>query len=158
MAGAAAYMVNSRCDPMSVHVFGRFEEKMLISANDAFHCWIEADGVIIDFMAPLFNAALRSVGSTISIPKRMFQKSASDVANAFDDMKKEGDFLLAPNSALARTLFDSFLGRPRSVDLVHVCTTWYSRSPTQLRDMSMQEDRGNVYPLALKGPEIEGTW
>jgi hypothetical protein len=157
-AGAAAYLVDARSDPKNVSLFGRFENEELVSADDAFHCWIEANGVVVDFMAPLFEESLRSVGSKISVPRRMFQRPKSQMARSFSEMRDEGDFLLQPNGMLSKQLFQAFAARPGSVDLLHVCLTWYTRPPKPLPRMAMHDDIGEVYPLNLKGPAIDGIW
>lgn len=158
MAGAAVYLVDARSDPKNVSLFGRFENDELVSADDAFHCWIEANGVVVDFMAPLFEDSLRSVGSKIPVPRRMFQKPKSQMACSLSDLRDEGDFLLQPNRILSKQLFQAFAGRPVSVDLLNVCLAWYTRPPKSLPQMSIQNDLGEVYPLKLKGPAIDGIW
>src|SRR5262245_48945177 len=49
------------------------------SSRDKFHCWIECEGWVIDFMSPLFREALAIAGSDIAIPRRMFQKPHSTI-------------------------------------------------------------------------------
>jgi hypothetical protein len=158
IAGAAVYLVDARSDPKNVSLFGRFENEELVSADDAFHCWIEAKGVVVDFMAPLFEDSLRSVGSKIPVPRRMFQKPKSQMANLLSELRGEGDFLLQPNMALSNELFQAFAGRPASVDLLQVCLAWYVRPPKPLPQMAMRNDLGEVFPLKLNGPAIDGIW
>jgi hypothetical protein len=83
MAGAAAFLFDAHSDPKNLWLFGWFENQVLVSANDAFHCWIEADGVVIDFIAPLFVETFRAAGSPSIVPRRMFQKPQSEMANSF---------------------------------------------------------------------------
>jgi hypothetical protein len=155
-AGAAAYLVDAA--GKNVSVMGAFENGLLVSTDEAFHCWIEAQGVIVDFMAPLFGDAMQSVDSTLTVPRRMFQKPSSLAGHSFDALKEDGDFLLQPNGALAEQLFQAFMNRPGSMDFLHVCLTWYVKPPQPLPDMSMVNDLGEVYPLVLKSPPLQGSW
>jgi hypothetical protein len=157
-AGAAAYVVDDQTDPPRAQLFGRIENEALTSAPDAFHCWIEANGIVVDFMAPLFEDSLRSVGSTLAVPRRMFQKPMSEMAASPAAMRTDGDFVLQPDSMLAQRLFGAFAARAGSVDLLNVCLAWYTRPPKPLPKMAMQNDLGEVHPLKLKAPAISGTW
>ena len=78
LTGAAAFAVNAK--ESSVLTFGRFENDRLISASDAFHCWIECDGFAIDFMAPIFQESMQSSGHQNIVPRRMFQRRLEHMA------------------------------------------------------------------------------
>jgi hypothetical protein len=158
MAGAAAYLANAHRDPPHLCLFGKFENEQLISTTDAFHCWIESDGIIIDFMAPLFTDSFASVPGAPAVPRRMFQKPKAEMANTLSELRANGDFLLLPNPVLSKQLFQSFVGRPQSVDLLEICRAWYAKPPKRLRDMEMRSNKGDVHPLKLKAPTITGIW
>lgn len=156
VAGAAAYLVDN--EKSTVVCFGKPEDSGFNSYGDAFHCWIEADGVVVDFLAPLFEKSVRNSGHDVIVPSRMFQKPRSAMVASLDQFGKEGDFFLAPNPALSRQLFERFSQRVSMTDLATVCTTWYAKPPKKLKPMQMINDLGEVEALTLRGPTVTGVW
>ncbi len=56
-------------------------------------------------------------------------------------------------------MIQAFNTKPASADLEKICLTWYRRPPKRMdAEFAMQDDRGNITPLKLQGPEIEGFW
>ena len=49
-AGAAFYRVDDRSN--TVIAFGQLDGGQPRSSHAAFHCWLQCDGVLLDFMAP----------------------------------------------------------------------------------------------------------
>lgn len=157
VAGAAAYMVNT--ETATVATFGRFADEELTSSDDAFHCWIESNGVVIDFMAPLFGESMKARGYNDAVPERMFQKPRSEIADSVHDLRREGAFFLAPNLSLTTELFQAFMQRPANTDLMKVCLEWYRRPPKSLpSNIGMRDDLGNIFKLELHGPRVTGVW
>jgi hypothetical protein len=157
VTGAAVYAVSAETGTVSM--FGRIENGELVSSRDAFHCWIECEGVIVDFMAPLFEQSLKTYGHMASVPPRMFQKPHSEMAPSISDLYKEGDFYVKPDSELALDVFKGFSTNLGVIDLANIVLHWYRRPPKPLPSrMGMGDDLGNVHPLELKGPRITGVW
>jgi len=157
VAGAAAYAVNASTGLVST--YGTIENNELVSSPDAFHCWIESEGVVVDFMAPLFEQSLKTYGHSSSISPRMFQKPRAEMATTVRDLRKEGDFYLNPNPELALEVFGSFAGRAGVTDLANVAMHWFRRPPKSLPSgFGMRDDLGNVHTLQLKGPRMAGVW
>lgn len=157
VAGAMAVLVHRETD--CVNIFGRLANGTLMSDSDAFHCWIEAHGIVIDFIAPLYRGSLRAVGVDLPIAPRMFQKSKLLMSPSLHDCRHEGDFFVLPNPQLSKQLFEEFASRPDALDLAKVCLAWYIRPPKSLRaDMAMMDDRGEVTRIGLKGPKISSAW
>jgi hypothetical protein len=156
VAGAAAFMIDS--EKNNVVGFGRPENGMFNSYDDAFHCWIEADGIVVDFLAPLFAESARGYGHDVAIPSKMFQKPRSTMVASLDEFRRDGDFFLAPNPALSRQLFERFFQRVTATDLGNVCLTWYAKPPKKLRPMKMINDLGEIEALTLRGPTVTGAW
>src|SRR5438128_1410751 len=71
VAGGAVY----RVEPETAATFGRVTQDNRLDEFDqaAFHCWVESDGVAIDFMAPVFRENLHGSGHESSAPRKMFQ-------------------------------------------------------------------------------------
>lgn len=157
VAGAAAFAIHGESGTVST--FGRFRDGELVSAEESFHCWVQCQGVIIDFLAPLFAESLKTYGHNIAVPRRMFQKPLAEMACSVHDLRGEGAFFLRPNLDLTRELYRSFSERPMNADLVNVCLAWYARPPKRLSTtMGMLDDEGKTYYLSQKGPRLEGVW
>lgn len=157
IAGAAAFGVHGSSSTVST--FGRIVDADLVSAEDAFHCWIQAGDIVIDFMAPLFRESLLTYGHDVAVPRRMFQKSISEMAQSLDELYQEGTFILNPNIQLTTKLIQSFFTRPANADLVNICLEWYAKPPKKLSTgMSVSDDEGRIYLLKPIGPEITGVW
>lgn len=71
-------------------VFGEIVGEDLTGDADSFHCWVEADGWMIDFMAPAFS----QLNPAMTIPAKMFQRPLSSMAPTLADLRSPGDFYL----------------------------------------------------------------
>jgi len=78
----------------------------------AFHAWVQCDGYIIDFMAPIFPETCASSDHPFTVPRRMFQRKWIDMVPSHEHLDQEGDFYLVPNLALIIDLRKSFLQNP----------------------------------------------
>lgn len=153
-AGCLALMVDEL--RANVVVYGRDEEGEFVNDHEAFHAWVECDGWLIDFMAPIMGVALREDGRDWHVPRRMLQKRLADRRATLGAIQHEGDFFLRHDSALAAGLLDS-----QSVqfgDLLNVCLTWYRRPPKALKDLAMADSHGPTRKLVLRAPSVDGVW
>lgn len=143
----------------TVLTFGKIVNNDLVSQRDAFHCWIQAGDVVVDFMAPLFKESLKAYGHNIPMPRKMFQKPLREMSPSIHELRGEGAFYLRPNPELALDLFSSFSNCYMNTDLTNVCMAWFKRPPKPLRkDMSMLDSDGNQHYLFSKGPLLTGAW
>ena len=157
VAGAAAFAVHQATGTVST--FGQLSDGELESSEESFHCWVESEGVVLDFMAPLFRESLKTYGHDLPISRRMFQKPYREMASSIHDLRGEGAFYLKRNSQLSQRLFKSFSERLMATDLANICLTWYTKPPKPLsKKMGMQDNEGNVYYLQPKGPALSGVW
>ncbi len=156
VAGAAAFAVNA--NDSTVLTFGRLEDSRLISASDAFHCWIECNGFAIDFMAPIFQESMRSSGHQNTVPRRMFQRRLEHMAPTLD-LTHEGAFVLLPDAQLTQATIDHFNARNVNADFANICTEWFVRPPKRIAEnLNITDDLGKVTTLTLHGPQIDGVW
>lgn len=157
VSGAAAFMVNESAG--NVITFGLIEAGAFTSSADAFHCWVECSGWVLDFMAPLFPENVAAAGMAWSVPRRMFQRRASESGLTPDDIRSGADFAVVANTERTASMFANFGARPASADLCHVCTHWYRRPPKRMEPyLDMSDDKGHVVRLKLRGPAIQGAW
>ncbi len=139
-----------------VVVYGRDEAGVFVSDKDAFHAWVECDGWLIDFMAPIMGIALRADGRNWSVPRRMLQKRLSERKATLGDIQHAGDFFASHDSALA----DSLLDRQgvQFSDLMNACMAWYRRPPKPLKDIALADSHGPTKRLVARAPSIDGVW
>jgi hypothetical protein len=161
VAGAAAYSVGSRTvgDEGIVSTFGIVEDGKLIATPEAFHCWIECEGFAIDFMAPIFQENLHTMGITDAIvPRRIFQKPLSVMSPTLPQEFREGDFHLVPSRERCEAMQKSFMEKPGHSDLSNVCACWYKRPPAHMDEQfAMGSDQGETI-MKLQGPDVIGFW
>jgi Protein of unknown function (DUF2026) len=158
--GGAAYAMATGGDKLTVSHFGRVDDAgALVSDTGAFHCWVEAEGYAIDFMAPLFEASMRAGGHQVSIPPRMFQRPLAEMAPSVPEVRTLGDFHLARSPELELEVFGNFGRLPMNGDLANIALHWFRRPPKELpRDMAWRDNEGNQKALSLKGPRLVGAW
>lgn len=157
VAGAAFYLVNEQ--QRNVISFATVEEGQVQSSDTAFHAWVQCDGYVIDFMAPIFPETCAAGGHPFIAPRRMFQKKWVDMAPSHEHLGREGDFHLVPNSGLTINLRQSFLKKPAGADLVNICLHWYRRPPKSiLPELQMQNDLGEITRIRLGNATVAGVW
>ena len=157
VAGAAAFAVHAPTGTVST--FGYLVADELESSNDAFHCWVEAEGVVLDFMAPLFRESLKTYGHNVPVPRRMFQKPLGEMSPSVRELRGEGAFHLKRNPELSLKVFTGFSERAFATDLANICLTWHTKPPKPLpTNMGMRDNEGKSYYLSPKGPALSGVW
>jgi hypothetical protein len=156
MVGAAFFGLGG--DPPNVLSFARLEGDEVVSDTKAFHCWVDCEGWVIDFMAPIFPEHARRRGFSTPIPCRMFQRRLSTMADHVD-LQREGEFLMIPNPTLTAELLASSLKRPATRDLANVCSQWYRPTPKKIAtSLSMGSDDGSIRTLRLSSVRIVAAW
>lgn len=90
----------------NVLVYGREENGVFVGDEDAFHAWVECDGWLLDFMAPIIGEALRADGRDWQVPRRMLQKHLSERRGSIGEIQHAGDFFSRHDAGLADLLID----------------------------------------------------
>lgn len=156
VGGAAFYLVNEQ--QQNVTSFAMVEEGQVQSSDTAFHAWVQCDGYVIDFMAPIFPETCAAAGHPFIAPRRMFQKKWGEVPPSHEHLDREGDFHRVPNPGLTIDLRQSFLKKPAGTDLVNVCLHWYRRPPKAiLPELQMQNDLGEITRIGLGDVAVSGV-
>ncbi len=157
VAGAAFYLVSKEGD--GALSFGVIDEGKVDSNRDAFHCWVQCDGVVIDFMAPVFQELLAAAGHPMTLPRQMFQKDMARMCASAEALQLQGDFNLVPNLALTRDLLQQFMNKAALSNLSQVCLDWYRKPPKELdTDLVMQGAEGAGTSIKLSRLQITGAW
>ncbi len=143
----------------SVLAIGGLDGLRPTSSADAFHCWVEADGHVIDFTAPTYRESLENPDISSKIPRKMFQKPLTSMATSLDSLTREGDFYLARNPDLTTNLLQRFVAKPAPMDLAEICLTWFKKPPTKTSPkMSMSDDLGKVVHMRLPSIAVPSSW
>lgn len=152
--GCLALMVD---EPLArVAVYGRKEGGVFVNDGTAFHAWVECEGWLIDFMAPIMGIALREDGLDWSVPRRMLQKRMGERKSSLAEIQHVGDFHLSHDRKLAEEILDR---QPIAFsDMLNVVNAWYRRPPKPLKDLAMADSHGPARKLVLSAPSIEGIW
>lgn len=138
-----------------------FQRDELDSHPEAFHAWIECEGVIIDLLTPLFRENLLSLrpDSKARLPRKMFQKPMSQMISTPFKLEKEGDFHLSVNPALTNEMIMDFTSRNMNKDLAEICRHWYKPTPKAIpSQFEMGSDDGIRTMMNLDTTELVGKW
>ena len=153
--GALALMVDEK--RANVVVFGRQENGEWVHDSKGFHAWVECNGWLVDFMAPIMGVALKEDGVGFDVPRNMLQKPLADRKDDPREIQHVGEFYCHSDKALAEALIDS---QPAEfMDLLHVCETWFRKPPKALLPIALGgTDVQAPKPLVLRAPAIGGVW
>lgn len=131
------------------------EDGYVTGAGESFHCWIEADGWAIDFMAPAFS----ETASALGVPSKMFQRPISAMASSINDLNHSGSFLYQSEPEATADRFADWQKLPMIGDLASIAVKWFRRSPKQmLPSISVGDQKGNLKAVPLVGNPLAGSW
>ncbi len=162
VCGSAFFRVDDATDfVMAFTGMETFEKGEVASHNEAFHAWIECNGVVIDLMAPIFreNLLKKIPDSKLRLPRKMFQRPKSEMANSPFELVREGDFYLQVNPALTNELIKLFMSRAENGDLADVCRQWFKPTPKAiLSELGLASNDGTQRVMKLEKLELVGKW
>lgn len=152
--GSMALMVDEK--KANVVVYGRKQNDEWVYDSNGFHAWVECNGWLIDFMAPIMGQALAEDGVTFNVPRKMLQKSLADGKDDLRAIQHEGDFFCRSDSSVAHAVLDS--QGAMFEDLVGVCRTWFRKPPKVLPPIALAGNETRSKTLVLRAPSIVGAW
>ena len=139
--------------------FGTVNEEGLTSTYEAFHFWVEAEGWLIDFMAPVYPQLLRQQGAAYSVQPKMMQKPLSMMSNSPLSVKSVGDFYLESNPQLDNMLVTKFGSSRAYANLAEIAGNWYRKPPKKVaKSISIANAKGVASSLSLSGKKVVGAW
>jgi hypothetical protein len=157
VAGIAGY--NLRTPTNLFIAFAADEDGELISNEDHFHCWIEVNGWIIDFTAPLFNEMAPAERKGAIVPRLMFQKPAITDVSSFESLNTPGAYIHVPNAELTTALMSHFSQKPAYSDLIGICEQWYVCPPKKMApSVGIGDQHGNMNEVRLSRIRLGGAW
>jgi len=152
-AGVVGYNLND-----TFMLFGSQDETGAVSANSsAFHCWVEADGWLIDFMAPAFP---RLFAAENRLPSKMLQKPLSMAKDSLDEVDVSGDFFVAHSPELTLEMTQHMASAAMFADLAHIANAWFRKAPKKMKRFAgVSKGAGKpVQSVELVGTPLSGTW
>jgi len=151
--GLAAFYVGGERE---VLCFGDLTQRGLTANGSNFHCWIEVNGWVIDFMAPEFR---KLFGTGFPIPAKMFQKRLSDMTPDINDLSADGDFFFHPSTDMAVKRLKKFWEVPVYGDLAEICTAWFKKYPKSIpRECGTTNGKGSYTKIRLSGTAVRSKW
>ncbi len=131
------------------------EDGYVTGAGENFHCWVEADGWAIDFMAPAFVDSARE----LSVPAKMFQRPISAMAPSINDLGQSGDFFYRSEPEATARRFAAWREHGMIGDLATIAAKWFRKSPRQMpASISVQDRNGAARDVPLSGHALTGAW
>lgn len=128
-------------------------------SEDGFHAWIEADGWMIDFMAPLFRDKLKSMSKSVSCESRMFQKPLDAMCSSVEELSHSGDFLVMKDENFSNEIIDDFFSYHMNMDLAEICSAWYRKPPFKMAKVAgIVNNKGQLRNISLRHRNILGSW
>lgn len=152
--GSMALMVDEK--KANVVVYGRKQNDGWVYDSNGFHAWVECNGWLIDFMAPIMGQALAEDGVAFNVPRKMLQKPLADGKDDLRAIQHEGDFFFHSDSSVAHAVLDS--QGAMFEDLVGVCRMWFRKPPKGLSPIALAGNETSSKPLVLRAPMIVGAW
>lgn len=136
--------------------FGEKVEDGITGTSEGFHCWVESNGWVFDFMAPNFHFIKKTEFTSTS---KMFQKRISDMAKHPNEMCHSGDFLFSHEQALAEKLLTPICEDLGVQDLAHICSQWFKKPPKKIPAMNATQDQnGKTRWIKLKPVSLRSNW
>lgn len=131
------------------------EDGYVTGAGENFHCWVEADGWVIDFMAPAFAQA----APELAVPPKMFQRPLSAMASGINDLKQSGDFFYQVEAEAMSRRFADWHKHGAIGDLASVAAGWFRKSPRQMPgSLVIGNNDGETKTVTLSGNMLVGSW
>jgi hypothetical protein len=149
--GLAAYRLDN-----NFMLFGDMKDDGYVSGDgENFHCWVEADGWALDFMAPAFAGLEHGK----DVPSKMFQKPMSEMAKSVNDVERSGDFYYGSTPQATAQRFAHWKNNPMIGDLADLAVLWFRKSPKKMMGaMTVADQNGKPTEVRLSGRPLVGTW
>ncbi len=149
--GLAAYNLDGKLILFADHR----DDGHVTGAGENFHCWVEADGWAIDFMAPAFSQAARE----LAVPSKMFQRPLASMAPSLNELKQSGNFFYKSEPEATARRFADWRKHAMIGDLASIAAGWFRKSPKSMQsELSVSDSSGKSRTIPLSGNALTGTW
>jgi len=156
-AGIAAYKLGAGDD--DVMVYAERKEGEVFCSDAGFHCWVEVNGWLIDFMAPLFPDMIKRLRKELVLKPLMMQKRLDKSKKSIGDLVEVGDFFLETDINKTHEIIDNFSEKRANSDLMEICENWYKKPPKKMiKKLPISDGKGYTNEVSLIGRSLEGVW
>lgn len=133
--------------------------RLVFDEAQSFHCWVEVDGWLIDFMAPSFSTFKATNENGLKVGSKMMQKPLSSMSASVAELKQVGDFYLEPRNVVLADKYAVIKNTPVFGDLADVCSHWYNKLPEGIiNNMVIEDQQGELTSIPLQGELVVGSW
>lgn len=154
VAGLCMYRIGG---DNNVITFGKKVEDKIVASTEAFHCWVEGEGWLFDFMAPNFSDF--ALNNSYPIESKMMQKPLVSMVESSQDLIAEGDFYLESNYEVLKDRMNYLSSSSAYGDLGRICKQWYVKPPkNMLKTIQIGNSKGKVSSVSLTGNSVVGAW
>lgn len=160
VAGSAAYHLGLQA---KILAFGEPQVGRLQSTHNQHHCWVEADGWMLDFMAPLFPLMVKRTGKEAKIEAWMMQKPLAKAKQNLAEVQNQGDFLLLENNALTSQKMSQMAAEKAHIQRGKLALDWFVKPPKKMSSpLHVKFDGrlalGKNKLIAYKSLSVSGSW
>jgi len=160
IVGASVYHLGLQA---KILVFGEYQGGHLQSSDSQHHWWIEVDGWMIDFMAPLFPVLVKRTGKNAQIEPWMMQKPLAKAKKTLAAVQYQGDFLLLENDSLASQKMSQMVTEKAHIQRGKLAVDWFVKAPKKMPSplnvkLPGAQDAGKKKLIAYKSFLVSGSW
>ena len=160
VVGSAAYHLGLQA---KILAFGEYQSGHLQSNDSQHHWWVEADGWVIDFMAPLFPVLVKRSGKEAKIEPWMMQKPVTKAKNTLADVQNQGDFLLVKNDSLASQKMSQMVTEKSHIQRGKLAVDWFVKAPKKMPSplnvkFAGAQDASKTKLIPYKSFLVSGSW
>ena len=160
VVGSAAYHLGLQA---KILTYGEYQGGHLQSTENQHHCWVEAHGWMIDFMAPLFPVLVKRAGKEAKLEPWMMQKPLAKVKKSLATVQNQGDFLLLDNDSLASQKMSQMVQDKTHIQRGKLALDWFVKAPKKMPSplnvtFNGLEDAGKSKLIAYSSFLVSGSW
>ena len=160
VVGSAAYHLGWQA---KILAFGEYQSGHLQSNDSQHHWWVEADGWMIDFMAPLFPVLVKRSGKEAQIEPWMMQKPMVKAKKTLAAVQNQGDFLLVKNDHLASQKMSQMVTEKAHIQRGKLAVDWFVKAPKKMPSplnvkFEGAQDVSKKKLIAYKSFLVSGSW
>lgn len=165
VCGLGAVVVHRMGDvPTAVSWFMEQPDGSCVATLEAFHCWVECDGWVIDFSAPNYQRALETSpmatkGNVPLIPRKMLQKRFTQTDTSMDQLTRVGRAVFAPSQDITTAIIDKAFDKASTTDIADISCAWHRPlSLPMQQSISIVNDLREITTIPLVKQELVGAW
>jgi len=160
IVGSAAYHLGLQA---KILAFGEHQAGHFKSSDSQHHWWVEADGWMIDFMAPLYPVLVKRAGKEARIDSWMMQKPMAKAKKTLGAVQQQGDFFLLENDTLSSEKMSQMVKEKAHIQRGKLAVDWFVKTPKKMPSplnvkFEGPQDAGKTKLIAYKSFLVSGSW